>query len=68
MFKKYASIRVRPVVYDTDTNGDYVLDAEGKKIIIVQPSHVNPSEPYDILTEIKEENYWYIIKILYGDL
>ena len=57
MFKKYASIRVRPIVYDTDTNGDYVLDAEGKKIIIVQPSHVNPSDLYDILTEIKEENY-----------
>jgi hypothetical protein len=57
MFKKYASIRVRPIVYDTDTNGDYLLDQNGNKIVLVQPNQVDPSQPYDILTEIEEENY-----------
>lgn len=54
-YKKYAHIRVRPVIFDTDTNGDYVLDANGKKIVIVQTENINPSNPYDFLVEIDEE-------------
>lgn len=54
-YKRYAKIRVRPIVYETDTNGDYVLDTNGDKIVLVQPNKVNPAQPYDILTEIDED-------------
>lgn len=55
-YRKYAKIRVRPIVYETDTNGDYVLDENGDKIIFTQPENVNPEDPYDILVEIDEVN------------
>jgi hypothetical protein len=55
-YKKYAKIRVRPIVYDRDTNGDIIVDSNGNKVVLVQPSNVNPSQTYDILTEIDEDN------------
>jgi len=55
-YKKYASIRVRPVVYERDTNGDFVLDTNNDKIISVQPNNVNSTQPYDYLVEIEEYN------------
>jgi hypothetical protein len=54
-YKRYAKIRVRPIVYETDTNGDYELDTNGDKIISVQPNKVNPENPYDVLVEIDED-------------
>jgi hypothetical protein len=53
-YKKYATIRVRPVIFEKDTNGDFVLDTNNDKIILVQPNHVNSTEPYDYLVEIEE--------------
>lgn len=53
-YKKYAQIRVRPVIFERDTNDDFVLDTNGDKIIIVQPNDVNSTEPYDYLVEIQE--------------
>lgn len=55
-YRKYAKIRVRPIVYETDTNGDYILDTNGDKIVLVQPENVNPENPYDVLVEIDEVN------------
>ena len=57
MYKKYSSIRVRPVIFARDTNGDYILDENGKKIVEIESSQINPSNSYDVLTEIQEENY-----------
>ena len=54
MHKKYAKIRIRPIVYETNTNGDYELDTNGDKIILVPPEQVNPEDPYDFLIEITE--------------
>jgi|688.fasta_scaffold00093_88 hypothetical protein len=53
-YKKYASIRVRPVIFEKDTNGDFILDTNNDKIILVQPNNVNSTEPYDYLVEIEE--------------
>jgi hypothetical protein len=53
-YKKYATIRVRPVIFEKDTNGDFVLDTNNDKIILVQPNNVNSTEPYDYLVEIEE--------------
>jgi hypothetical protein len=53
-YKKYATIRVRPVIFEKNTNGDFVLDTNNDKIILVQPNNVNSTEPYDYLVEIEE--------------
>ena len=53
-YKKYATVRVRPVIFERDTNGDFVLDTNNDKIIIKQPSQINPEESYDYLIEIEE--------------
>jgi hypothetical protein len=53
-YKKYSTVRVRPVVYDRDTNGDFILDTNGDKVILVQPNNVNSTEPYDYLIEIED--------------
>jgi len=53
-YKKYATIRVRPVIFERDTNGDFVLDTNNDKIILVQPNNVNSTLPFDYLVEIEE--------------
>ena len=53
-YKQYSLIRVRPIVYDRDTNGDFVLNTNEDKIVLVQPENVNPAESYDYLVEINE--------------
>ena len=53
-YKQYSLIRVRPIVYDRDTNGDFVLNTNEDKIVLVQPEKVNPAELYDYLVEINE--------------
>lgn len=55
-YKKYATIRVRPVIFEKDTNGDFVLDTNNDKIILVQPNDVNSTLPFDYLVEIEEYN------------
>lgn len=55
-YKKYATIRVRPVIFERDTNGDFVLDTNNDKIISVQPNNVNSTLPFDYLVEIEEYN------------
>jgi len=53
-YKKYAKIRVRPVIFERDTNGDLVLDQNFKKIIQKQTNEINSTDPYDYLVEIDE--------------
>jgi hypothetical protein len=55
-YKKYAKIRVRPVIFERDTNGDLVLDQNYKKVIKTATEEINPSTPYDYLIEIEEFN------------
>ena len=53
-YRKYATVRVRPVIFEKDTNGDFVLDTNGDKIILVQPNDVDSTQPYDYLVEIED--------------
>jgi len=52
--KKYAHIRIRPIVYEKNTDGEYELDTNGEKIVLVYPEYVDPTEPYEFLIEIDE--------------
>lgn len=52
MYKKYSSIRIRAVIYERDTNGDYELDTNGDKIV---EQYLNyPATNSEYLIEIKE--------------
>lgn len=53
-YKKYSKIRVRPIVYEKDTNGDYILNTNNERVVLVQPNNVNPNNNYDFLIEIEE--------------
>lgn len=53
-YKKYATVRVRPVIFEKDTNGDFVLDTNNDKVILKTSNEINPQEPYDYLIEIEE--------------
>jgi hypothetical protein len=53
-YKKYATVRVRPVIIERDTNGDFVLDTNNDKVILKTSNEINPQEPYDYLIEIEE--------------
>ena len=57
MYKKYAKIRIRPIVYETNTNGEYELDTNGDKIVLISPEDVTASDEYDTLIEIEEYFY-----------
>jgi len=57
MYKKYAKIRIRPIVYETNTNGEYELDTNGDKIVLISPENVTASDEYDTLIEIEEYFY-----------
>lgn len=53
-YKKYANIRVRPIVYEKNTNGEYELDTNYNKIISVETKDVTSEMDYDLIIEIKE--------------
>jgi hypothetical protein len=57
MYKKYAKIRIRPIVYETNTNGEYELDTNGDKIVLILPENVTASDEYDTLIEVEEYFY-----------
>jgi len=53
MYKQYSSIRIRAVIYERDTNGDYELDTNGDKIV---EQYLNyPATNSEYLIEVKED-------------
>jgi hypothetical protein len=56
--KQYSKIIVYPVLYEKDTNGDYVLDTNNEKIVIQNYLNVSPSQDYEVVTETQE--YFYL--------
>lgn len=54
MSKKIQNIHIEPVVYLKNTNGDYVLDTDGEKIIVKQGVAVVPSDDYEILKTVTD--------------
>jgi hypothetical protein len=51
---KYAKIRVRPIVYSRNTNGEIDIDENGDKIVLIQPENVTSEMDYDYLIEVTE--------------
>jgi flagellar basal body rod protein FlgG len=55
MAKQYAQITVRPILYEKDTNGEYVLDTNGNKIVIEDDYlKITSTDDYDTVTTIVE--------------
>jgi hypothetical protein len=54
MSKKRSTIHIEGVVYAKDTDGEYMLDTDGDKIIIKQGLSVVPSDDYEYLIIITE--------------
>jgi hypothetical protein len=52
---KYSKIKVYAVLYEKDTNGKFVLDSNGEKIIIKSYDEINSSDNYTIITDISEQ-------------
>jgi hypothetical protein len=50
--KQYSKIIVYLVLYEKDTNGDYVLDTNNEKIVLQDFNTVSPTSNYDIIIEI----------------
>lgn len=55
---KRANIHVEPIVYLKDTNGDYVLDTDGNKIIVKSGTEVSANDDYETKTVITEYYTW----------
>ena len=56
-YKKYANIRIRPIVYEKNRNGEYELDTNGDKIVLVEPGNVKSTMDYDFLIQITENTF-----------
>jgi uncharacterized protein YqkB len=51
-YKQYSKIEVYPVVYDKDTNSQYILDSNGDKVIIKNWEDVTLDDNYEIVVDI----------------
>jgi hypothetical protein len=54
MSKKLVNAHYEAIVYLKDTDGDYVLDTDGEKIVVKTYSQVKPTDDYDVKTTITE--------------
>ena len=62
MAQKYATINIKPIIYEKNSDGEYELNTNGEKIIVEQCQTVNgkkcdniqPSEFFDYLITITE--------------
>lgn len=54
MSRKYVKIEIYPVIYQKDTDGDYVLDTDGNKIIVKNWPEVSAFDDYAVKTDITE--------------
>ena len=59
---KIVNINIKPIVYEKDTDGEYVIDTEGNRTVIEQCETINgkkcdnilPTEDYDYKVTITE--------------
>lgn len=55
MAKKWVQIDQYPIIYEKDTNGDYVKDTNGDRIIVNDVwQEISPNDDYDVITIIQE--------------
>ena len=52
-----SNINIKPVIYIKDTNGNYELDTNGKKIIDKIGNEVSPYDDYEYFITITEEPF-----------
>ena len=52
---QYSKIEVYAVLYEKDTNGNYILDSNGNKILIKPYTEILASDDYTIVTDITEQ-------------
>lgn len=48
MLKRILNVHIEAVVYQKDSDGEYVLDTNGDKIIIKNYTTVSPADDYDL--------------------
>lgn len=54
MSKKVANINIKPIVYEKDSNGDFVIDTNGNKVVEKTYPNVKSTDNYDYKIEITE--------------
>lgn len=60
MAKKWVQINATAIIYEKDTNGDYVLDTNGDKIVVNSVwQEISSTADYDINVQIQEFPYEY---------
>lgn len=52
-----SNINIKPVVYEKNTDGSYILDTENKKIIEKIGNQVSPYDDYEYFITITEEPF-----------
>lgn len=59
MAHKWSHISISPVIYDKDTNSDYLLNTNGDRIIANdQYTEIASTDDYTAKVEIQEYPYW----------
>ena len=54
MSKKLVNINIKPIVYEKDSNGDFVIDTNGNKTVEKTYPNVKSTDDYDYKIEITE--------------
>lgn len=54
MSKKLVNINIKPIVYEKDSNGDYVIDTNDNKVVEKAYPNVKSTDNYDYKIEITE--------------
>lgn len=60
MAQKYATINIKPIIYEKNSDGEYELNTNGEKIIVEQCQTVNGKKCDNITVS---ENFDYLITI-----
>ena len=59
MAHKWSHINIAPVVYDKDTNSDYILNTNGDRTVLNdQYNEIASTDEYTAKVEIEEYPYW----------
>ena len=52
---KRATVTISPILYDKNTNGEYLFDTDGDTIVINEDKQdISPSSDYDVKITIQE--------------
>ena len=60
MAQKYATINIKPIIYENNSDGQYELNTNGEKIIVEECETVNGKKCNNI---VMSDNFDYLITI-----